>query len=122
MKLSYDMIEENMLRMHTITMQLKKILDDVSLEMNKLNSNDVWKGMGSNYVFENYQKLKNNFTPIYEELERSILYLTDITDGYKYLDKKIQNEIMKNLDIKTPNYEDSRIFVSRVLDKEDNNE
>lgn len=122
MKISYTEVEENMLRMHTLTLELKKILDDISLEMQKLETNDVWSSLGAEYVKNNYEELKKGFTPIYEELERSILFITDVTDGYKYLDKRIKDEVLKNLDIPTPNYDDSRIFIAKALDKDDNND
>lgn len=122
MKLKYELIEENMLRMHTLANELKDILDYVSTEMKKLNSTDVWRGNGAEYVEDNFNKVKTHFNPIYEELEKSIFFITDVTEGYKYLDKRITDEILNNLDIPEPNYDDSRIFVSKSLDKKTNNE
>ena len=119
MKLSYPAIEENVIKMYSLTEELKDILDNVSSEMIKLSSDEVWAGEGSIYVLNQYEKLKDNFNQIYEELERAILF---ITDGYKYLDEKIQNDILANLNLTVPDYSDSRIFVPLTLDKEDNNE
>ncbi len=122
MKLSYPAIEENVIKMYSLTEELKDILDNVSSEMIKLSSDEVWAGEGSIYVLNQYEKLKDNFNQIYEELERAILFITDVTDGYKYLDEKIQNDILANLNLTVPDYSDSRIFVPLTLDKEDNNE
>ncbi len=122
MKLSYQAIEENVIKMYSLTEELKDILDNVSNEMIILSSDEVWAGEGSTYVLNQYEKLKDNFNQVYEELERAILFITDVTDGYKYLDEKIQNDILANLNLTAPDYSDSRIFIPLSLDKETNNE
>lgn len=121
MKLSYSAVLESSAKMHRLANELKMILDDISTDMKTLTNSDTWAGLGSEYVATNYEKLKVNFEPIYQELERSILFMADVSDGYKYLDNKIKEEIINNLDLIEPEYIDSRIFVTKRVDKKENN-
>ncbi len=122
MKIAYSEIEENVVKIHTLAVELQRILEDVSSNINLLSSSDIWMGLGDEYVVSNYNKLQTNFNPIFEELERSVLFMSDVSDGYRHLDKKIKNDIMSNLNIPKLDYSDSRIFIPRTIDKKDNNE
>ncbi len=117
MKISYTNVLENMVRMHNLTMQLKEILDDVSMEIKKLEEDEIWSDLGAEDTYNNYDKLKSNFIPIYEELERCILFIADVSEEYKNLDRKVKNEVLKNLDLSKPDYTASRIFISQSTSK-----
>lgn len=122
MKLSYSKIEDSATNIHESAVKMNDILDEITGEINKLTSYDIWNSLGSEYIISNYEILKNNYIPIFEELERSILYLNDVSNNYKKLDGKIKNEILSNLNIPDLDYQDSRIFLAKSIDKQANKE
>ena len=121
MKLNYNKIEDSAAGIHETATRMRDILDEITGEINKLTSNDTWNSLGSEYIITNYEILKNNYIPIFEELERSILYLNDISNNYQKLDSKIKNEILANLNVPDLDYQDSRIFLAKSIDKKEEN-
>ena len=107
-KIEYQTVKVSSERIHSIANNMKTLLENISKNTSNINNN--WEGSASSYYVDKMTKLVSNFEEIYIELENSVFYLANVTEGYQALDEKIVQQICNNLNITEPSLETSNIF------------
>lgn len=107
-KIKYQTVKVSSERIHSIANNMKSLLDNIA--KNTGNINNSWEGNASDYYVGKMTQLVDNFEEIYVELENSVLYLANVTEGYQAMDEKIVQEICNNLNITEPSLGTSSIF------------
>ena len=110
MKFSYEKIEEYCNEMHQLAQKMKDILEYIDNNTKKIFQNEIWLGPGASYYKEKFSAVSNTFEEVYIEMENSILYLIQVSDGYKNIDNEIINQVNKSLKEKGSSLADSKIF------------
>ena len=113
MKISYSDVESYCNELHSLANKMKDILDDVKNIKTKISSSETWTGAASNYYSDKLKNVSNKFDEIYDEIEYSILFMANVSDGYQSIDQDIMSEICSNLSISEPNLSNSKIFGNR---------
>lgn len=109
MKISYSQVEEYCNELHGTAQNMKNVLDDISNISEKVSKSN-WNGTASDYYLSKLKKVTSSFNVIFQEIENSILFMANCSDGYQALDKTIVKEICDNLNITEPNLSTSNIF------------
>lgn len=109
-KIKYQDVRSSGEEIHTLAKNMKISLENITKNVQNLKNAGFWEGNASNYYINKLKKLTSNFEEIYVELENSVLYLANVSDGYEALDKKIMQEICSNLNISEPSLNTSSIF------------
>lgn len=110
MLIKYNDIEAYCNEMHAIANNMKDIMDAIESEYIKLISSGAWVGPASDFYKKRLKELTATFDEAYNEIEMSILFLANASDGYKAIDQKIMTEICNNLKITEPNISSSTVF------------
>lgn len=78
------------------------ILNNEKKNMTNINSTDVWSGKAQEALYGKYVNLEKNFEPIEQTFQIYVNFLRNTLDGYRAIDKKINNDIeanVSNLDV-----------------------
>ena len=110
MKFSYEKIAEYCNEMHQIAQNMKNILEYIDNNTKNIFETAIWSGPGASYYNEKFSNVSNTFEDVFIEMENSILYLVQVSDGYKGVDNSLINQVCKSLNIKEPILATSKIF------------
>lgn len=110
MKISYSLIKSECDELHALANKINETVDSIKTLNNSLQSSDLWTGNASDYFSEKLAKILENFGDISNEIENSVLYLANITEGYAVVDKMVLSQICNKLNISEPNLNASAIF------------
>ncbi len=110
MNISYSEIEAYCNRMHSLASGMKEVLSNIESSSSYIISAGLWNGNAAEKYCDKLKKVIRNFDEVFNEIENSILYLANSSQGYEAVDKQIMQEICSNLNINTPNLNNSKIF------------
>lgn len=110
MNISYSQVEAQCNELHSIAKNMKEILDEIVKIKNDVSKGSIWSGNAANKYSEKLNAVAKNFDEVFVEIENSILYMANCSDGYQAIDEQIMREICSNLNITEPNLETSHIF------------
>lgn len=109
-RIKYQDVRHSSEEIHTFAKNMKISLENITKNVKNLKNAGFWEGNSSDYYINKLEKLTSNFEEIYVELENSVLYLANVSDGYEAIDKKVMQEICDNLNIVEPSLNTSNIF------------
>lgn len=110
MNISYSQVEAYCNELHSVAKNMKEILDNIDGIRTKIASGDSWSGSASTNFTNKLGSVTKNFEEVFLEMENSILYMANCSDGYQAIDQQIMSEICSNLKITEPNLNTSNIF------------
>lgn len=96
-------LESIVTKLETNQKKVKEIFDNINKKMELCDgTNEMWKGITQEKVYESYKVLSDKFPEINSELEKYNNFLRTTIENYKQEDKSINNKIdanSENLDI-----------------------
>lgn len=109
-KIKYQDVKGYSEEIHKLASDMKDIINEIKNNVNRLKSSGYWEGNASDYYISKTEKLIKNYDEIYVELENSVLYLANVTEGYQEIDETVMKEVCNNLNISEPSLNTSKIF------------
>jgi len=85
-----NMISENL---KDISLKIEEILDEININMNKIDNPDYFKSNSSKKMLEKFNQTSKNFYKFYKEIEQNSLYLDRKLIEYSIRTKKSSNYI-----------------------------
>lgn len=110
MKISYSQVEAQCNELHSVAKKMKEILENVDSIRTKVQKGDSWSGEASSTYSKKLEEVAKNYEEVFLEIENSILYMANCSEGYQAIDQQVMNEICTNLNITEPNLGTSNIF------------
>ena len=109
-KISYEKVEDKCNELHALAKKMKATLDEIERIRLKVESGKLWSGPASENYAKRLKKITSSFDEVYMEIENTILFLANCSDGYQAIDKEIMREICTNLNLTEPNLSKSKIY------------
>lgn len=92
-KLSYENLRADATSLEQYAQNMKLILDKVKAEMEKINTEGVWKSNAAQKAYDTFNELAGKFPGFYEKVTSYATFLKKTAQAYEDADKAIQNKI-----------------------------
>jgi len=109
--ISYKQVEESANEIHRLAISMSETMKHVENTCKTLVDTEGWSGKAADFFLGKVVKMNNEFqVEAYAEMENLVLYLAQVTEGYKVLGESLVKEICQNLGMSEPNLSSSTIF------------
>ena len=95
---SFEKIQAIIIELKESLSEIKKIFDDESQNIEKINGIENWKGITQQAIYSKCKKLQKNFPDVEESLEIYIEFLEETLSEYKNAELIISQNLQLNSD------------------------
>lgn len=92
-KLSYQQLRSDATTLEQQAQNMKSILDKVKRQMEKINTEGVWKSSAAQKTYDTFNELASKFPGFYDKVTSYATFLRNTAQAYEDADKAIQSKI-----------------------------
>jgi len=85
-------------KMEQSIINIEKILDNETKNIESINETDIWSSKTQKVVYRKFKELDNNFSTINSSLSTYIKFLQKTVSDYKNIEMTIDTNIEKNIE------------------------
>lgn len=93
MKLSYEQIRAAAARLKQNANNMQSLLNDVKSQMQKVNTEGVWKSQSAQKTYDTFEELSSKFPSFYEKVMSYADFLEKTVQAYEAADQAIAGKI-----------------------------
>ena len=92
-KLSYQQLRADATTLELQAQNMKSILDKVKNQMERINTEGVWKSNAAQKAYDTFNELASKFPGFYDKVTSYATFLRNTAQAYEDADKAIQSKI-----------------------------
>lgn len=89
-KLSYSQIQALAEQLHSSSMNMESVLNEIKMLFDKIGTEDVWSGTAASSTKEEFDTLSAKFPEFYQAIEDCYKYLLSVVETYKSVDAAVR--------------------------------
>lgn len=89
-KLSYSQIQALAEQLHSSSMNMESVLNEIKILFDKIGTEDVWSGTAASSTKEEFDTLSAKFPEFYQAIEDCYKYLLSVVETYKSVDAAVR--------------------------------